>query len=236
MYRTNLSRATATAPYHRHIKRVGLALLFSFMALWPSLAWADIEVKPQYEDHEPIVATVTITEVPEGAKLRGSIQIEGASYIPAGDNVYHIWAAPGKYTIRAQGVWVLTKEVTVGDQTFPVLLDFGQYAYQRTFVVGEGDEPVPPQPPPPPPGERTAVILEETEQKTPAQAILWQQIQKEFQPQRFLILDDDQPSAAKYLSQAGSVRPVLLVFQAGQFLRAVPVPSSVEAVKQEVAR
>jgi hypothetical protein len=116
------------------------------------------------------------------------------------------------------------------------LIDFGQYQYAKTFVVGEGDDPLPPPPPPPPPGERTAVILEETEQKTPAQAILWQQIQQEFQPQRLQILDDDQPSAAKYLSQAGSVRPVLLVFQAGQFLRAVPVPSSVEAVKAEVAK
>jgi hypothetical protein len=130
---------------------------------------------------------------------------------------------------------VLTTELDVNGQKVPVLVDFGQYSFERTFAVGPEDDVVPP-PPPPPPGERTAVILEETEQKTPAQAILWQQVQKEFLPQRFLILDDDQPSAAKYLPQAGSVRPVLLVFQAGQFLRAVPVPSSVEAVKAEVAR
>lgn len=211
-------------------------VLWFVVWLITSVAYADIEIKPQYEANEPIVATVTITEVPEGAKLRGSIQIEGASYIPAGENVYHVWAKPGKYKIVATGVWVLTNEIDINGQKVPVLLDFGQYNYVKSFVVGEGDDVVPPPPPPPPPGERTAVILEETEEKTPAQAILWQQVQKEFQPQRFLILDDDQPSAAKYLPQAGSVRPVLLVFQAGQFLRAVPVPSSVAAIKQEVGR
>lgn len=115
------------------------------------LLFSDIEIKPQYEANEPIVATVTITDVPEGAKLRGSIQIEGASYLPCGENTFHIWAGPGKYRITATGVWVLTKDVTVGDQTFPVLLDFGQYSYVKTFVVGEGDVPPPPPPPPPPP-------------------------------------------------------------------------------------
>lgn len=209
--------------------------------LWLALllcapVFADIEVKPQYENHEPIVAKVTITDVPEGAKLRGSIQIEGASYVPAGENVYHIWAAPGKYKIVATGVWVLTQELDVGGQKVPVLVDFGQYTYVQSFAVGGGDDVVPPPGPQPPPGERRAVILEETEQKTPAQALLWQQLSKEFLPKRLEILDDDQPSAAKYLPQAGSVRPVLLVFQAGQFLRAVPVPSSVEAVKAEVAK
>jgi hypothetical protein len=164
MHRTLSDTAKPVAPYHRDLKRLGLAVFFYTVAILAAIlasavAHADIEIKPQYEAHEPIVATVTITEVPEGAKLRGSIQIDGASYIPAGDNVYHVWAAPGKYTIRAQGVWVLTKDVTVGDQTFPVLLDFGQYSYVKSFVVGEG-KPDPPNPPDPPtPGGPYQVVI-----------------------------------------------------------------------------
>lgn len=124
-------------------------LLIIIAWCFASTILADIEVKPQYEAHEPIVATVTITEVPEGAKLRGSIQIDGASYIPAGDNVYHIWAKPGKYKIVASGVWVLTSELDVNGTKVPVLVDFGQYSYVKTFVVGEGDQPNPPDPPTP---------------------------------------------------------------------------------------
>lgn len=159
-----ISRAKPDAPYHRSIKRLGLALLFYTVAILAAIlassgAHGDIEVKPQYEANEPIVATVSITEVPEGAKLRGGIQIDGASYIPAGDNVYHVWAAPGKYRIVAQGVWVLTQDVDVGGTKVPVLIDFGQYTYAKSFQVGEG-KPDPPNPPDPPtPGGPYQVVL-----------------------------------------------------------------------------
>src|SRR3990172_5060463 len=101
-------------------------ILFLFVCL----ARADIECEPQYDEHEPIVATVTITDVPEGAKLRGSFAVSDGKYLPASENVYHVWAGPGKHLLTAQGVWVLTKDVTVEGQTFPVLLDFGQFRYR----------------------------------------------------------------------------------------------------------
>lgn len=229
---TFFSRATPRAPKQLVIRRVGLALLFLLPA---AVVFGDIEVKPQYEAHEPIVATVTITEVPEGAKLRGSIQIEGADYIPAGENVYHIWAKPGKYRIVATGVWVLTSELDVNGQKVPVLVDFGQYNYVKTFVVGEGDDPVPP--PDPVPGDKTAVILEETEQRTPAESILFNQLVLDLKMQ---VLDDDQPSAKKYLpllpASMSTVRPVMLVMAGETVVRVVRCPSSVAAVKEELSK
>jgi len=197
------------------------------------LVCGDIQIDPQYDEHEPIVAKVTITDVPEGAKLRGSFSVTDANYLPAGPDVFHVWAGPGKHTVTSQGVWVLTKDITVGDQTFPVLVDFGQYSYAKEFIVGDN-----PVPPPPPPGTRNAVILEETDQRTPAQAILWDQLRKEFQPERLQILDDDLPQATKYLALSKiTARPVLLVLtDKGQLVREVSVPSSVDGVVKELAK
>jgi hypothetical protein len=208
---------------------------FQVLLVWLTcaVAYGDIDVKPQYDAHEPIVATVTITDVPEGAKLRGSLAVSDGSYLPAGENVFHVWAAPGKHTITSQGVWVLTKDVTVGDQTFPVLIDFGQYNYTKSFIVGEGDV----VPPPPPPGERRAVILEETSDRTPAFALLKQQLLKEFLPERMQILDDDLVAASQYLSLAKpDVRPVLLVLVGDKLIRAVSCPVSVAGVKEEMSK
>ena len=126
------------------------AIVFAVCILLCGTAFSDIDVKPQYDEHEPIVATVTITNVPDGAKLRGSFAVSDGSYLAAGENVYHVWAPPGTHVATAQGVWVLTKDVTVEGQTFPVLLDFGQFSYAREFTVGEVPVPVPPIPPVPP--------------------------------------------------------------------------------------
>ena len=207
-----------------------LVLLFWLVA---ATAWADIDVKPQYQANEPIVATITITGVPEGAKLRGSLSVSDASYLPAAENVFHIWAAPGKHIITSQGVWVLTKDVTVGDQTFPVLVDFGQYNYTKSFIVGEGDV----VPPPGPPGVRRAVILEETSDRTPAFALLKQLLLNEFLPERMQILDDDLVAASKYLPLVKeSVRPALLVLEGDKLVRALPCPVSASEVAKELAR
>jgi hypothetical protein len=196
--------------------------------------FGDIQVKPQYDNHEPIVATVTITDVPEGAKLRGSFSVSDASYLPAGQDTFHIWAGPGKHVVSSQGVWVLTKDVTVEGQVLPILIDFGQYQYSKEFVVGEGDDPDPP----PIPGTRNAVILEETDQRTPAQGVLWDQLRREFQPNRLLILDDDLPTAQKYLPLSKlTQRPVLLVLtDKGTLVREVLCPASAADVKKEIGR
>lgn len=64
---------------------------------------------------------------------------------------YNVWAPVGKHTVTATGVWVLTRDVTIGDQTLPVLVDFGQYSFSKTFEVKAGDDPpLPPDPPDPP--------------------------------------------------------------------------------------
>lgn len=219
------------------VKDASPARLFFYLLLaWAltAVAWGDIQVKPQLEPYEPCVATVTITDVPEGAKLRGSFAVSDGSYLPAGENTFHLWLPPGKHVLKANGVWVLTKDIDVGGQTVPVLLDFGQYSYERTITVGPE---VPTPVPFPPPGPRRLVILEETAQRTPAFAVLRQQLLKEFPPDQLQILDDDLPAASKYLSQLpADLRPALLILEGDRLLRAVACPPSVGGVKEEVAK
>lgn len=243
---TSHGRASTLAPSRQPLKCETLArpvFMLGLVLLLGSAALADIECKEVYEEHEPIVATVTVTEVPEGAKLRGSFSVTNGSYLQAGENVYHLWCGPGKHTLTAQGVWVLTKDVTLEGQTFPVLLDFGQFSYVREIVVGEGDEPVPP----PPPGSRWAVIWEETEQRNQHRGLgdLFLQLRKEFQDERLLIKDvtDLPPSLRALESQRPpSVQlPVLMVIARQQdgtdkVVRSVALPSSVDAVKAEIAK
>jgi len=154
LHKINLSRGRAMllAPSRRHVKceTVARSLFFLLALVWCFPARGDIDVKPQYDANEPIVATVTITDVPDGAKLRGSFAVSDGSYLPAGENVYHIWAAPGKHTLKAAGIWVLTEPVVIGDKTIQALVDFGQFSYERTFTVGP-EVPVPPPFPPVPP-------------------------------------------------------------------------------------
>jgi len=128
-----------------HILLIGL-----IWAIFSPRAAAQIEVPDKVDVHKPLVATLQLGEqIPEGAKVRGSWDVPGAAWLPCGDSI-HIWAAPGTVKITASGVWVLTRDVTVGEETFPVLVDFGQYNYNAEVLVGE--DPNPPPPPPPPPG------------------------------------------------------------------------------------
>lgn len=249
---------------------------FQVFLIWLAcaVAYGDIDVKPQYADNEQIVVKVLATNVPEGAKLRGSFQVTDATWdmvsvpnaaelraaasglknvmtsVPVeaqpaiataiaeidkatSDETFHVWAGTGKHTITASGVWVMTRTVTVGTETFDVLIDFGQYNYTKSFIVGEGDV----VPPPGPPGLRRAVILEETSDRTPAFALLKQQLLKEFLPERMQILDDDLAAASKYLPLAKpDVRPVLLVLASDKLVRAVPCPASVAGVKEEMSK
>jgi hypothetical protein len=254
-------------------------------------AWADIEVKPQYNANEQIVVKVLATSVPEGAKLRGSFQVTGATWdmvsvqnvaelraaasglksimtsVPVeaqpaiktaidemdkatSGETFHVWAGAGRHTITASGVWVMTKTVTVGTETFDVLIDFGQYNYVKDFVVGPEVPPGPfpdpdpnPDPDPKPdPSLRRVVILEETKDRTAEFGLLRQLLIREFLPDRLQILDDDLPAASAYLPMAVDkdkkplALPVLLVLQGDKLVRAVACPSTVDGVRQEVAR
>jgi hypothetical protein len=134
-------------------------------------------------------------------------------------------------------MWVLTKDVQVDGQTLPVLLDFGSYRYTATFTVGKSPGP---DPPVPPPGERWILVVEESASRTPAQANLWIALRKELPNQRLLIVDKDSPppALAKFLASVSSADslPVLLVVQGGAVLRKLPMPTTVAAVKEELAR
>lgn len=210
-----------------------LIVVICFLVLH-GLASADIQVNESYQEHEPIVVTVAPSGIPEGAKIRGSVSVSGASVIDCGDNVFHVWAAPGTHTVAATGVWVVTQDVKVGDDVLPVLVDFGQYSYSKTFLVGDQKPD-----PTPPPGERRIVILEESKQRTPAQFQLWAQLLKRFPEDKIDILDQDQQKAAPLLKHAQGVpRPTLLVLAGpdDSLVRAVACPSSVAAVEQEVVK
>jgi len=114
-------------------------------------ALAGISVPGEVERDKPVVAVVQMEGIPEGAKMRGSIQVTDAEYLDGPNpNEYHIWGGPGEHQIIATGVWVQTEDVDVGDgKVVPVLVDFGQYRYTASFTVKGGDDPNPPIPPTP---------------------------------------------------------------------------------------
>lgn len=140
---------------------VAVAIL-SAIAAWACLAvaaWGGITVPSKIEDHKPIVAVVSVDDVPDGAKMRGSFTSTTAMIEPGPQpGVYHLWAPPGKHVLVALGIWVLTKDVTVGTETFPVLIDFGQYQYSAVIEVLGGD-PGPVPPPPPPPSDKYQIVM-----------------------------------------------------------------------------
>ena len=178
------------------------------IAMMPAIcAGQGIEVPKQIAEGEPIVAVLVPKDIPDGALVRGGWKITDAKFLPAAQkNTIHIWAKPGKHVISANGVWVLTKDIKVGDQTVPVLVDFGQYSYEATFVVGEvkPDPPDPtpgPTPHPTPPGKVWVIIVEETKHRTPEQAKLFLDIRKNLNV-KVAIADRDQnhsPSLDAYL-------------------------------------
>jgi len=131
-------------------------ILFAALAwLVTSAAAAQITITPEEpEPYNIIIATVNLgDQIPEGAKVRGSWNVPTCDWTPCGETI-HISAKPGKHVIRASGVWVLTKDVTVGEETFPVLVDFGQYSYTKEVLVGED-----PVPPPPPPNSKYEIVV-----------------------------------------------------------------------------
>jgi hypothetical protein len=76
---TTKARPAEHAPIHRHIKRATTAwAFFAFLACLP--AFAEIDVRPQYDVNEAITVKVVATGIPEGALLRGSFQIPTATW------------------------------------------------------------------------------------------------------------------------------------------------------------
>ena len=213
-------------------------LLWLILTVTPSALRGDIDCPATAKVHEPVVAVVAPTDVPDGARLRGSFTVATGLFIPCGDNTYHLWLPPGRHLLRARGVWILTRDVLVDGQTLPVLIDFGSYDYEHVIVVGD-PSPDPPPVPPVPPGERWAVVWEETGERTPQQASLYVALRKEFQNDRLLILDVSQlpPKWEAWRAKLAPAQslPALMVVAGNQLVRVVPLPSSVSAVKEAIA-
>lgn len=209
-----------------------------------SVLWGEIQLKPQYADHEPIVATVSVPGMPEGAVLRkAKFKCPGASIVKVDESTFHIWAAPGKYTIEATGTWRLYQTIIdKQDKEWKVIADEDDYEFTIDFTVGG---PGPNPPPPPPPGTRWAVIWEETEQRTPADGNLYLSLRKQFQDAKLQIKDvTNLPPNLRALESQRPTNlplPVLMVIArqtdgTDKVIRTVPRPSSVSGVVEELAK
>jgi hypothetical protein len=215
-----------------------LAFLAAFLAA--TLARAEIEVPEQIKTHTVTAVRIVPTGVPEGAKMRGTFEAPTTSYLPCGENVYHLTGPPGKHVLRASGMWVLTKDVAIGvdGATVPVLLDFGWYEYRKTVVIGEGDDDDGPDPPPPPPPARLGVmIIEDAELRT---SLPYGQVQSMTLPDIrelaavFRLVDKDNPGAglAPWIALAKSY-PWLVLHDvaSGRVIWQGPVPLTAGAMR-----
>jgi hypothetical protein len=177
-------------------------LAFLAVLLTAALARAEIEVPEQIEPHTVAVARVVPSDIPEGAQIRGLFEAPTASFVGCGPNTYHLTGKPGRHALRAHGMWVLTRDVVIGDETLPVLVDFGWYEYRKTVVIGEGDDDDGDDDdhPPPPPVQRLGVfVVEDAELRT---SLPYGQVQSMTLPDIrelaavFRLVDKDNPGAS----------------------------------------
>lgn len=160
-------------------------------------------------------------------------------------NTYDVWAGVGTHEATASGIWVLTDTGTLGGR----LLDFGMYAYAKSFtVVKENDVPVPPPPPPiPTPGKRSGVVLIESNDQQTNQGALWIELRIKFKTDRLLVADVTQLTDKQKQSllnskvyqayQANGGRlPALIVQADGAAIRALPCPTTAAEIDKEVDR
>jgi len=255
MHKQFISRATATAPKYRHIKRVVTALLFYTVAvlatILASAAFGQITVPAESKEHTPIPVTLKAM-VPDGATIQsgaGLVWPEGVNKLEVGPGQWVVCAPPGEYTITYKVRWLHIVPITFKDfdgkeVTFQNYLGSGDVDEQATFKVLGGTPPVPP-PPPPPPGTRWGLILRETNNgQSPQLGNLLIKLRQEFQDSRLVIHDPTSlPSLLKPLVPPNQALPALMVIArqtdgSDKLVRAVPISATttVEVVKQEMAR
>lgn len=220
------------------------AFIIAIALLIPAIASGQISVPAESEEYVPIPVSIK-TDIPDGARTTGPgwILPPGLNRYDVGPNSFVVCGPPGEYTLQFSLKWLHIVPVTFkdgagNDITIQSYLGDGTYEVKATFKIKGKDGPDPPPPPPPPvPGERKAVILEESKERTAAQAALQDALRPEFPGGKLQILDDDQPEAQKYLSAVpANVRPALIVLQRDQVVRALACPTTVDAVKAEVAK
>ena len=198
----------------------------------PSRLLAEINVPPKNAPYKPIVITVKPAGIPANAQVRGSVTCLSADLLLGpSEGVWHCWAAPGTHSVVASGVWVLTRDVQLGEELVPVLVDFGQYSESASFVVAE-DENGPD--PPPPPGDKWLVIIEESSKRTSQQANQYTAL-RTMGAKRVIIADqhDDSDVIRRYVDMIpnGTYLPVVFVVDKdGKVLKQVPLPDNLQDI------
>ncbi len=138
---------------------------------------AALMIPPTHKQNAPIVATYRPT-IPEDAQLQITWTVDApAQLVTVPPATVHVWAPPGLYSLSIRGLWTKTRTVTVEGKPAQLLEGMGLLDDRATFTV-EATAPPTPQPPTPPPTPPTpakpahvsAVIIEETSKRTPAQA------------------------------------------------------------------
>ena len=207
-------------------------------------AAAQIVVSPEIPRDKISTATMTAV-IPDGAVIKGGWSSPTADLKPgASYTETYVCGSPGKHALAFSGYWVLlgpeitVKDVNGVDQTFQPHLGDGPLNFAAEFeVLGKAD------PPPPPPGVRVGVIVEETLQRTTAQASLYLAARKAFEPNRLLIYDQDQLTGPYWSKIAQAAReanlplPVLVITAVdGSVVRVESCPTSVDGLKKELAK
>jgi hypothetical protein len=205
------------------------------LLLLSQIARAEINVPSNVEPFKPIVISVSPAGIPDGAQVRGSVTCSTADLLPGpSEEAWHCWAKPGTHSVVASGVWVLTQPVQVGEQSVPVLVDFGQYNESASFTVGDADD-EDDVVPTPAPGEKWLVIVEESKVRTPAQANLFMKIRSSGVA-KVVIADqhDDSEAIRRYVDMipAGAYLPVVFVVDKdGKVLKSEQLPDTLEEVE-----
>lgn len=216
--------------------------------LIPAIAAGQLTVPPESEQYVPIPVTLKAM-VPDGAQIKsgpGLVWPEGVNKIEVAPGQWVVCAPPGEYTITYKVSWLHIVPITFKDfdgkeVTFQNYLGSGDVDEKATFKIKGEVKPEPkPEPgpgPTPPPGDRTAVILEESKDRTGAQAAMYDDLRQKFPKLKVQLLDDDQDQAQKYLHLVpANVRPALVVLQSDQVVRALACPAKADEVAAEVAR
>ena len=135
--RTFSGRASTLATSLCPIKRETLVrpvLLVALVLLLVGAAWGQIDMPDEVPLGEPIVCTVKLEGVPDGAEWKQAVvpDITGDCHVEPGPapNVFHIWGLPGEYTVEVFGMWGLR------DPEKPTSwIDFGFVKDRRKFKI-----------------------------------------------------------------------------------------------------
>lgn len=231
--------------------RTALTLLIALLVA-PLFAETTISGKDTYAAYERIVLTATV-DAPEGAKATITWDHSDDMECAISGNSILIWAKPGTYDIRAN--YLLTKVIKVGDQSVEVVVAPGIGTIRKKFVIKEpeGSPPAPtPTPDPKPKPDETkppatpvegawVVIVEETADRSPndavimGSALLTKELESRGIKYRAYDIDaKDCPPQTKSLANSIGLPALLILAKDGKPLATVKRPSSVEELDKVI--